>query len=80
MFSFNCQKNLDVTKQIGESIVETHCCQLLNMKLIVCLFVCLFNGMSTQKGQFVPIAEEKNWLRQQRIANEIQCTKPYVAR
>jgi len=38
----------------------------------------LFNGTSTHKGQFVLTAGEGNWLRWLRIANEIQCTTPYV--
>jgi len=42
----------------------------------------LLNSTSTQKGQFVPTASagKGNWLKQIRIANEIQCTIPYVTR
>jgi len=45
--------------------------------LIVCLTA---RQQSKQKNQFVPTVEEGNWLRRQRIANEIQCTIPYVTR
>jgi len=38
----------------------------------------LFNGMSTQKGQFVPTVGEGYRLSQLRMANEIQCILPYV--
>jgi len=38
----------------------------------------LLNGMSTQKGQFVPTAGEGNRLCQLRMANDIQCILPYV--
>jgi len=38
----------------------------------------VFNGTSTQKGQFVPTAVEGNWLRQLKMANEIQCIMPYA--
>jgi len=34
----------------------------------------LFNGTSTQKGQFVPTAGEGNWLSRLSMANEIQET------
>jgi len=37
----------------------------------------LFNGTSTQKGQFVPTAGG-DYLSRLRMANEIQCTLPYV--
>jgi len=40
----------------------------------------LFNGTSTQKGQYVLTAGEGNWLSRLRMANEIQCTLPYVTR
>jgi len=43
------------------------------------LLGCLFNGTSTQKGQFVPTAGEGNRLSRLRMANEIQSTLPYVA-
>jgi len=33
----------------------------------------LFNGTSTQKGQFVPTAGEGNRLSRLRMANEMQC-------
>jgi len=46
-------------------------------RLWIQLFGWLFNGTSTQKGQFVPTAGEEN---RQRMANEIQCTPPYVTR
>jgi len=39
-----------------------------------------FNGTSTQKGQFVPTAGERNRRSQLRMANEIQCIIPYVTR
>jgi len=40
----------------------------------------LFNGTSTQKGQFVPTAGEGNWLSRLRMANEIKCILHYVTR
>jgi len=39
---------------------------------------CLFNGTSTQKGQFVATAGEGNGLSRLRMAHEIQF--PYVTR
>jgi len=38
----------------------------------------LFNGTSTQKGQFVPTAGEGNRLSRLRMANKIKCILPYV--
>jgi len=38
----------------------------------------LFNGTSTQKGQFVQTAGEGNRLRRLRMANELQCNIPDV--
>jgi len=40
----------------------------------------LLNGTSTQKGQFVPTAGERNRLSRLRMANEIQCILTYVTR
>jgi len=40
----------------------------------------LFNGTSTQNGQFVPSAGERNRLSRLRVANEIQCVLFYVTR
>jgi len=42
--------------------------------------VWLFNGTSTQKGQFVPTAGKGNRLSRLKMANEIQCILPYVTR
>jgi len=38
----------------------------------------VFNGTPTKVGQFMPTAEEVNWLSRLGMANEIQCILPYV--
>jgi len=40
----------------------------------------LFNGTSTQKGQFVATAGKGNRLSRLRMANEIQCIMPHTTR
>jgi len=40
----------------------------------------LYNGTSTQKGQFMPTAGEGNQLSQLSMANDILCIIPHVTR
>jgi len=63
-------------------LVIGHTLQLAQLQLFDDIFMIgwLFNGTSTQNGQFVSTAGQGNWLGWLRMANEIQRILPYVTR
>jgi len=81
IISGKCNTNL--SKHVCVIVISGQCStqpQRLCQRLVGWLVGWLFNGTSTQKGQFVPSAREGNWLRRLRRHNETQCILPYVTR
>jgi len=75
-FNFNsaCISIISISISIVETRLSGHFHLQINRRNVGWLF----NGTSTQKGQFVPTAREGNQLSRLRMANEIQCILPYV--
>jgi len=70
------EENL-LSLELAINIKKSVCTRIGSRFNASCLVGWLFNGISTQKSQFVPTEEEGNWLSRLRMANE-HCTLRYT--